>query len=227
MGALELIRRNALFSDGLDWDAVDRQAQDAVAHACGYAGTYDLLGTVVKQAGGHHSRFIPPAAYRHALARVAAAGPALPAGGITGRVGYLALPRLPGGQKLAHRYIAAGAGLADQMAAARPQGWIVDLRDNSGGNMWPMLAAVAGLLEDGVLGHFVLPGGRSRRGRWTAGTSAWTATAQLTAAAASAAQMAARSRSSPLPGRQVQARRSPSPCIPSPACARSAHRRRV
>ena len=159
-GALELIRRNALFSDSVDWDAVHQQAQDAVTEACGYAGTYHLLGTVVKQAGGRHSRFIPPAAFRQARARAAAAGPALPAGGITGRVGYLALPRLPGGQKLAHRYIAVGSGLVDQMAAARPQGWIVDLRDNSGGNMWPMLAAVAGLLEDGVLGHFALPGGR-------------------------------------------------------------------
>ena len=160
MGALELIRCNALFSDTLDWDAVHQQAQDALTHARGYDGTHHLLGTVVKQAGGHHSRFIPPAAFRQARARAAAAGPALPAGGITGQVGYLVLPRLPGGQKLAHCYICVGSGLVDQMAAARPQGWIVDLRDNSGGNMWPMLAAVAGLLEDGVLGHFALPGGR-------------------------------------------------------------------
>jgi carboxyl-terminal processing protease len=160
MGALELIRRNALFSDSVDWDAVHQQAQDAVTHASGYAGTYHLLGTVVKQAGGHHSRFIPPAAFHQARARTAAAGLALPAGGIAGRVGYLVLPRLPGGQKHARRYIVAGSGLVDEMAAARPQGWIVDLRDNSGGNMWPMLAAVAGLLEYGVLGHFALPGGR-------------------------------------------------------------------
>ena len=160
MGALELIRRNALFSDSVDWDAAHQQAQDAVTHACGYAGTYHLLGTVVKQAGGDHSRFIPPAAFRQARARTSAAGPALPAGGITGRVGYLVLPQLPGGQKLAYRYIVVGSRLVDEMAAARPQGWIVDLRDNSGGNMWPMLAALAGLLEYGVLGHFALPGGR-------------------------------------------------------------------
>lgn len=165
MGALELIRRNALFSDSVDWDAVHQQAQDVVTHACGYADTHHLLGTVVKQAGGHHSGFIPPAASRLARSRTAAPGPVLPAGGITGRVGYLVLPRLPGGQKLARRYIVVGSGLVDQMAATRPQGWIVDLRDNSGGNMWPMLAAVAGLLEYGVLGHFALPGGRMQA--WT------------------------------------------------------------
>jgi len=33
MGALELIRRNALFSASVDWDAVRQQAQDALTHA--------------------------------------------------------------------------------------------------------------------------------------------------------------------------------------------------
>lgn len=39
-------------------------------------------------------------------------------------------------------------------------GWIVDLRRNSGGNMWPMLAGVGPLLGEGELGAFV-----SRRGK--------------------------------------------------------------
>jgi hypothetical protein len=42
MGALELIWRNALFSDSVDWDAVHQQAQDAVTHACGYANVGNL-----------------------------------------------------------------------------------------------------------------------------------------------------------------------------------------
>jgi hypothetical protein len=34
-------------------------------------------------------------------------------------------------------------------------GWIVDLRGNGGGNMWPMLAGLAPIVGDDVLGHFV------------------------------------------------------------------------
>ncbi len=34
------------------------------------------------------------------------------------------------------------------------KGWIVDLSDNTGGNMWPMLSGVAPLLGDGVHGYF-------------------------------------------------------------------------
>jgi carboxyl-terminal processing protease len=38
-------------------------------------------------------------------------------------------------------------------------GWIVDLRSNGGGNMWPMIAGVGPLLGDGPLGYFINPVG--------------------------------------------------------------------
>lgn len=38
-------------------------------------------------------------------------------------------------------------------------GWLVDLRSNGGGNMWPMLAGLAPLLEEGEVGFFTLPTG--------------------------------------------------------------------
>lgn len=34
-------------------------------------------------------------------------------------------------------------------------GWIVDLRHNTGGSMWPMLAGLNALISDGVSGYFV------------------------------------------------------------------------
>src|SRR5690606_26009803 len=36
-------------------------------------------------------------------------------------------------------------------------GWIVDVRGNSGGNMWPMLQGLQPLLGEGVPGYFVYP----------------------------------------------------------------------
>src|SRR5690606_21795661 len=33
--------------------------------------------------------------------------------------------------------------------------WVVDLRNNGGGNMWPMLAGLNSLQEDGVTGYFL------------------------------------------------------------------------
>lgn len=38
-------------------------------------------------------------------------------------------------------------------------GWVVDLRGNTGGNMWPMLAGIGPLLGEGTAGSFVQPTG--------------------------------------------------------------------
>ena len=38
-------------------------------------------------------------------------------------------------------------------------GWIVDLRGNGGGNMWPMIAGVGPIVGEGILGYFVDPVG--------------------------------------------------------------------
>ncbi len=37
------------------------------------------------------------------------------------------------------------------------KGWIVDLRGNGGGNMWPMIAGLGPILGEGLLGHFINP----------------------------------------------------------------------
>lgn len=39
----------------------------------------------------------------------------------------------------------------------RVNAWIVDLRDNTGGNMWPMIAGLGPLFEGIILGHFIDP----------------------------------------------------------------------
>lgn len=38
-------------------------------------------------------------------------------------------------------------------------GWIVDLRENSGGNMWPMIAGLGPILGEGTAGYFISPDG--------------------------------------------------------------------
>ena len=44
-------------------------------------------------------------------------------------------------------------------------GWVVDLRQNTGGNLWPMLAGLGPLLGEGELAASVYPDGR-RVGVW-------------------------------------------------------------
>ena len=45
------------------------------------------------------------------------------------------------------------------LSAQNPKGWIVDLRGNTGGNMWPMLTGIGPILGDGIVGSFVAADG--------------------------------------------------------------------
>lgn len=169
-GALKVIRRKALYSASVDWDAVRAEAAENAARAKNHAGTHRLLSRVLKQAGGVHSHMVLsyrlPGATERAPARTETApadgeaAPPLPEGRLVEGAAYLTLPRWSGRSLSARRYIAAGTRLVDGLAADGPAGWIVDLRENTGGGMWPMLAAAAGLLDRGPLGGFLLPDGR-------------------------------------------------------------------
>ncbi len=174
--ALRVIQRKALYSASVDWDAVHAEARDTAARTRSYAGTHRLLYRALKQAGGKHSHMALSYRLPSAVERAAAAGagttpadgsgsPPLPEGMLIEGAAYLSLPHLSrrsGGPLLARRYVSVGSRLVGRLAVPQPRGWIVDLRQNTGGNMWPMIAAVAGLLDRGVLGHFLLPDGQRR-----------------------------------------------------------------
>lgn len=166
--ALEQIRTTALFSSSVDWDEVGREARALLETATCYADTHAFLTETLRKAGGLHSHLTPPptsAAARQRNARLAAAlGPPVPSGHVIDQgpdaVAYLRLPRLPDGREAGRGYLAAGTTVMSSLIDAGACGWIVDLRANIGGGIWPVLAVAAPLLPEGVLGHFLLPDGR-------------------------------------------------------------------
>lgn len=184
--ALEEIRSKALFSSAVDWAEVDREAEAVLDAATHYADTHAFLTTVLQRAGGRHSHLNPPpgsAPNRQPTGRMAAAlGPSTPTGHLVDQVidsvlgqavdqspvvvAYLRLPRLSHGREHSRRYLADGTAVMSTLIAGRPSGWIVDLRANIGGGMWPMLAVAAPLLPEGILGHFLSPDGSAQA--WSA-----------------------------------------------------------
>ena len=75
----------------------------------------------------------------------------------------LTLPACRGDTKAVRAYARAGAHALHALPPVRA--WVVDLRTNRGGSMWPMLAVAAPLLgADGTLGTFTTRDGK--RIRW-------------------------------------------------------------
>lgn len=141
-----------------DWSAIEARARKAVAGAAQLSDVHEAIREVIAELREPHTflRSMPPAV----------AGPQpeprMPIHTLLdGRVGVMRLPGFIGSPEQAARYTAALREALTDMASTAPVcGWIVDLRDNTGGNMWPMLNGLDPLLGKGPFGAFRTPAGQ-------------------------------------------------------------------
>lgn len=157
--ALAAIRRRAYYSDRVDW-AHARSGAFALASGAKTPGeTYDAIQYVLRLLGDHHSHLVEPAAARDD--RESKARDFHIAGSLVSGAGYVAIPGYngqdPERSKAFQREIE-GHILAAQ-AGGHSCGWVIDLREDTGGNMWPMLQGLHAFLGDNTIGYFTNRGG--------------------------------------------------------------------
>ncbi|MFE7358349.1 S41 family peptidase [Streptomyces sp. NPDC057543] len=148
------MEENALRRDNVDWAAVRRAAFTRAGSAQRPVDTYPAIETAVGALGDGHSRFFDPKDVNEleggAAVRRPVEGRALP-----GRVGYLSLPRVQGSGEVYQQYVRESRAAVAKANRPTACGWVIDLRRNGGGNMWPMLAVAGPVLGDGNVGGFV------------------------------------------------------------------------
>ena len=153
--ALDLIQQHALKRESVDWVALRAQAHDRAVDALTRAQTYDAIRFALGSLGDHHSGFLEP----ETLANLtqAAAGSPVPEGRILpSKIGLVLVKSFVAvEQRAIDRHATQLQELIRTVDSAGPCGWILDLRQNGGGNMWPMLAGVGPILGVGKVGAFV------------------------------------------------------------------------
>jgi carboxyl-terminal processing protease len=135
--ALDTIQAVTLHGEVLPWPLI---RDSAFFHAYGARRPSDTWGAVswaLRRANRHSFLQAPQPGAASAM--------------VAGRYGYIRVPQRGGAAvSLADSLHTAVRTLADAGAC----GWIVDLRGNGGGNMWPMLAGIGPLLGDSIVGYF-------------------------------------------------------------------------
>jgi hypothetical protein len=168
--ALAIIRDNALWADSVEWRTLRAATFDSAAGARVPVDTYRAIRFALGALGDRHSflqlsRELLAAEQRRLIERGLAdsTGPAVSRAGPTApfverRIPEGHLHRLDGERAVARVVVPRTGALAVEefatrlhdtvrtLASQEPCGWIVDLRGNTGGNMWPMLAGVGPLL---------------------------------------------------------------------------------
>lgn len=161
--ALDIMRTESLVRDSIDWDALQRKAERLALGASEIQHVYPAIRYALEQLGDHHSFFKEPREVEAWLQGRLQPSGSEPKGEIVhDSIGYVVVPAFISRNEL--RTIAYAVTLQKIIAeldARRPTGWIVDLRQNTGGNMWPMLAGLGPILGEGHLGAFVFADGKT------------------------------------------------------------------
>jgi carboxyl-terminal processing protease len=162
--ALNIIQSRALNSGHVDWKVVRAKSLELAAGAKTATDTYPAINYALAQLGDNHSFLI--GRNGKATRRYEASGtrPTLQERVESNEVlqlddqkfGFIVIRGLADASETAaaKRYAELLQKTIDRIGKQKPSGWIVDLRGNTGGNMWPMIVGVGPLLGSGTLGFF-------------------------------------------------------------------------
>ncbi|OAG65560.1 peptidase S41 [Xanthomonas floridensis] len=157
--AIPAIRDHALQRTRIDWATREPQLR-AQAADMREADAYAAIDALIAELDDGHSFLMRPAARRQ-MESLAAARPAVQARLLPPDVGYVEVTGLmTSSGDVRGAYQRALAAALDGMASQARCGWVIDLRQSTGGTMWPMVNGLQSLLGDQLLGYFVDSTGR-------------------------------------------------------------------
>lgn len=156
---VDIMQANSLHRFTIDWTEFRTRVLAEGASAQTIADDRPAIRLALQLLGDGHSFYqAPDGTIIRVPIRVCAAGP-LAVGDMPADIGYVRVGSFTGGaaQAIAFaRAIQQAIFDADRDGLA---GWIVDLRSNGGGNMWPMIAGLGPILGEGIAGYFIDPRG--------------------------------------------------------------------
>lgn len=163
--AIGIMQKSYYKKDAVNWDSLSQAAKQRLSEAESCDDIYGIIDWCFKQFNEPHSFIMPPskaAAYCYDTTRLKVRPVMrqmvgqMNAEAINGGIGYITVPWVGTTDPSICSIIA--DSLQHEIAMLDKQGvskWIIDLRANSGGNCWPMLAGLGPLLGDGICGYFV------------------------------------------------------------------------
>ena len=155
-----LMQAHSLNRLTIDWSAFRATVFAQASGAQSIPASYPAIQAALNALGDGHSLYyaasgtVLGAARRIACGGSGADTPVLPAD-----IGYVRVPAFSG---TADAATTLATDLQRTIMSADQGdviGWIVDVRGNGGGNMWPMIAGVGPVLGEGVAGYFIDPVG--------------------------------------------------------------------
>ena len=159
--ATSLMQRYSIRRDQVNWPSLRSAARAVIETAARPDSTtaWMAVRVAIAHLGDHHTHLRDPATvrrFRSGDPSIAPSNPDPEVRLLTGAMGYVRIPRYEGSDAgLTDRYAVSLRNRIGAIAEQARCGWVVDLRGNTGGNMWPMLNGIGPVLGDGMAGRFI------------------------------------------------------------------------
>ncbi|HTE48068.1 MAG TPA: S41 family peptidase [Gemmatimonadaceae bacterium] len=165
--AWTLVRANSLWRDTVTWSKVEADVRAMAAGAESVVEVYPAIQLLLARLGDHHS-FLTKPSRAQAFRSGGAENPKPVIRVLPDAVGYVSVPGFVGADPTAALDYA--KRMQDSLASVMPASscrWVIDVRGNGGGNMWPMLGGLRPFVGDAGLGSFITAAGNQTM--WHAG----------------------------------------------------------
>jgi len=156
------IERHAYYADRVDWKQALAQAKLQVRDPQAFDEAHSAISGMLRQLRDGHSFLLRPDRTKAIFENKAVDDIAIDTRDL-GDVFVVAVPTFVGTQAVREQEYSTRLHSAFERNGNPPRcGWVVDLREDRGGNMFPMLAGLAPLIGTGDLGKFVDRSGREK-----------------------------------------------------------------
>lgn len=162
----KIVKKNSMFTNSLNWNEITRESNALRLNGNDSTDTkilFDFFTQKLRKAGDKHSFFIAKKSISKIMETPVAVVPQ--ADYLGDGIAWIKVPACltfnAEKDKAFANTIRSEIKRID--SGQKILGWIVDLRHNTGGNMWPMLAGLNALIEDGTVGYFVDPNSNKKQ----------------------------------------------------------------
>jgi carboxyl-terminal processing protease len=151
--AVDIMEENSMNKNSIDWVKFRNKVLEKGNDAESIKDTYPAIQYALGLLGDHHSFLITPEkckTYNDPTLSV----PEISTELIDNKIGYIKIPGFGGFRdKRAQKFAQQIQDAIRELDKNNLKYWIVDLGDDTGGNMWPMLLGLGPILGDGIAGY--------------------------------------------------------------------------
>jgi hypothetical protein len=152
---LETMETNSINKKKIDWNDFRTKVFDKVQGAKTIEDTYPGIRQALEMLGDNHSSFLKSDGNGIFVGTIQCQTQTVSAPVLAVHIGYVKINSFSGSQSDATNFANNIQSQIKSQDHADIKGWIVDLRSNLGGNMWPMIAGAGPLLGEGIAGYFI------------------------------------------------------------------------